>query len=172
MTRVGLPLRALLLPLLCCAQAATGDAKAGDVLLWAPPWSRRPPRVALRGSAIGSSTSQGPFAVWENFAEIPRAVELFSPSGGSGRSSSSTSGGAPSAFFADTQGSLYLLEPGEAVHELLPRDPTAGVDTSILSLAYDKHGQQLYYTRNATLNVMKLSADGSKPDGDVSSLYT
>ena len=173
----------LLLPLLCCGlqlpatdaakpSSASADSSLSDgsALVWAPSWSRIPPRVPLRGAAIGSSTSQGPFAVWANFAEIPRAVEL-GPSSSSTSTSSNTSSESifdrpPSAFFADTQGSLFLLEPGVAVHELLPRDPVGSVDNSILSLAYDTHGQQLWYTVNTTLMRMTVSADGSKPVGD------
>jgi hypothetical protein len=176
---VGQPLRRLLLALLCCglttaAAAPNGSSPNNDggvdrVLVWAPSWSRTPPRVPLRGATIGSSTSPGPFAVWENFAEVPRAVELFSGNSGNGGAGSESDAqvppALPSAFFGDTQGSLFMLEPGVAVHELLPRDPTVTVDNSILSLAYDKHTQQLYYTQNTTLRVMKLSADGTKPNG-------
>jgi hypothetical protein len=133
------------------------------VLLWGPSWSRVPPALALRGVRLGASTSQGPFAVWENVAEIPRAVEPF-PAAGAGSQGPSYRAHT-SAFFADTQGSLFMLEPRVTVHELIKRDPSAGVDKSILSLAYDASSSKLYYTANTTLMRLPLAPDGTKPTG-------
>jgi hypothetical protein len=137
---------------------ATGES---TVLLWGPGWSRNPPSLALRGIRLGESTAQGPFAVWENYAEIPRAVELLP-----GGSKAAHSKAHTSAFFADTQGSLFMLEPRVAVHELIKRDPSAGVDNSILSLAYDAASTKLYFTVNSTLVSLAVKAGGTKPDGE------
>lgn len=142
----------------CCGELNATDHES-SVLLWGPAWSRIPPPVALRGINLDDSISQGPFAVWENYAQIPRAVEHFS----GGKEAAHTRH--TSAFFADTEGSLFMLEPRVAVHQLIKRDPSAGVDNSILSLAYDEAGAKLYYTVNTTLKVLPLSSDGKKPTG-------
>ena len=141
---------------------STDDASTDDasVLLWGPGWSRNPPPLPLQGISLGGGDlTTAPFAIWENFAEVPRAVELL-PS-----SSSSSAAAHPSAFFADTQGSLFMLEPRVAVHELIKRDPSAGVDDSILSLAYDAASSKLYFTVNTTLKVLPLAPDGTKAAG-------
>jgi hypothetical protein len=64
-------------------------------------------------------------------------------------------------FFSDTQGSLWMVEPNVSMHELLPRSPTANVENSILSLAYDAVASKLYFTVNTTIMVLQLSKDGT-----------
>eukprot|EP01046_Picozoa_sp_COSAG06_P014810 COSAG06_NODE_929_length_11465_cov_4.106722_5_plen_1452_part_00 len=151
--------------LLLAVSASTSSSSARTdeptVVLWGPGWSRVPPRRPLTALAIGGDSDAherraAPTPVWENFAEIPRAVELWT---------SPSSEGAPAAFFADTQGSLYMLQPRVAVHELIPRVPASTVDNAILSLAFDRSQQLLYYTVNTTLMSLTLSADGTKPTG-------
>ena len=148
--------------------AANGSGADGPVLLWGPSWSRVAPPVPLRGIAVGSSTGQGEFPVWENFARTPRAVEpllLSKPRPADALASAGS--GAAAVFFADTGGSLFMLEPGKAVHELIPRGDGAqkSVDNSILSLAYEPKTQRLYFTANTSLMYLPLSADGSKAAG-------
>ena len=158
---------ALLALLLALPGCSCGGLNATDdsVLLWGPGWSRNPPPLPLRGISLGGGgLTTGPFAVWENFAEVPRAVELL-PSSSAAAQRHAPAAPHPSAFFADTQGSLFMLEPRVAVHELIKRDPSAGVGNSILSLAYDAASAKLYFTVNTTLKVLPLAPDGTKAAG-------
>ena len=167
----------LLWAVLLLSSSGGAAASSSSVLVWGPGWSRRPPRMPLSGLEIGGARAGDhlddggeaePFAIWENFAEIPRAVELWAPNSGAVATPNETGaalGNSPptAAFFADTQGSLFLLQPGVAVHELIPRDADATVDRSILSLAYSGSRHRVYYTVNTTLMALALSPDATKP---------
>ena len=166
----------LLWAVLLLSRSGGVAASSSSVLVWGPSWSRRPPRMPLTGLDIASARASNhlndsgeaePFAIWENFAEIPRAVELWAPNSGAvgapNFSGAAPGDSPPTAFFADTQGSLFLLQPGVAVHELIPRDADATVDRSILSLAYSGSRHRVYYTVNTTLMALPLSPDGTAP---------
>lgn len=136
-------------------------AAVDDVLVFGPSWSSSPPQLALEAVAIPAVGTSGsaapdptPVPVWENFAQIPRAVEPIFAEGAS-------EDAPPNYFFGDTQGSLWFLETGVKVHQLLPRVPDKGVENSILSLAFDKSTHQLYFTVNTTIKVMTVSKDGT-----------
>eukprot|EP00038_Savillea_parva_P029145 m.69127 g.69127 ORF g.69127 m.69127 type:complete len:1372 (+) comp8561_c0_seq1:202-4317(+) len=165
MACVGTNMGADAAPLVANALSGSGGGDGDEVLLFGPGWTSVPPRMALEGVTIprdtgGVSASEPvPFAVWENYAEIPRAVEPKWAAGGA------TGADPEGYFFADTQGSLWMLEPKKAIHALVPRTPGLGVDQSILSLAYHATTSKLYYTVNTTIRVLQLSPDGTKAVG-------
>jgi hypothetical protein len=90
-------------------------------------------------------TSPTPVTIWENFADIPRAVELV------GNDDSDDT------FFADTDGSIFMVEPDVGVHTLIPRTPDAGVEHSALSLAHHRKQGRLYFTMNTTIQCESVS---------------
>ena len=147
------------------------NADHGTVLLWGPGVSSVAPRVALRGIAIASNpavptattTTANPTLVWENLGEIPRAVEpVASPTDGA-----NTVEGA--SFFADTEGSIMMLEPGVEVHTLVPRTPGLPVEHAVLSLAHHCRkswgGCRLYFTVNTTIRYLPVAAGGRSATG-------
>ena len=151
------------------------NAADAAVLLWGPGVSSVAPRVALRGIPIAStsavptttttiSASAEPALVWENLGEIPRAVEAVS---GSPTDDITTVEGA--SFFADTEGSIMMLEPGVEVHTLMPRIPGASVEHSVLSLAHQCRqswgGCRLYFTVNTTIRYLPVAAGGRSATG-------
>ena len=145
---------------------ANNSADNSAVLLWGPGVSSTAPRVALRGIHIDSSpaASVEPALIWENLGEIPRAVEAVS---GSQTDDADAVDGA--SFFADTEGSIMMLEPGVQVHTLVPRTPGTSVEHSVLSLAHRcrKSGEEcrLYFTVNTTIRYLPVATDGRSATG-------
>ena len=152
-------------------------AADGTFLLWGCPMNSPSPRVTLQGAllqdhfridaAAAAAAPKPPVAIWENVGEVPRAVESVGVGADVACNASancSVAFGDPVAegatFFADTEGSIFMLEPGVRINTLVPRTPGTTVEHSVLSLAHDSARRRLYLTVNTTIAYLPVTPDG------------